>query len=548
MSVIPFNQWPPVEKEHYVSLALITNESMSRHDTFSHSTIRGSVDDVFKRKKMEDEKAGIDYVFPKMLSSDKRWLVLIEGRPGSGKSTLATKVSKDWGEGKRLQDVEFLVLVRLRRFLGRKAVSFEDIFGVYCDNAFVVSKVIDEIKLTEGKSVCFILDGLDEYSAVFRSGNLIHDLIFGLKLPNASIFMTSRPAGSHRLRNSTRLQQNIEIVGFLDDEVEKYIKEYYKDEPGKAEDLLEYLRSHPNVARMCYLPLHIAMVVYLHKLVPHTLPRLPNTETELYIMIVLHTLLRSLQREIDDPDEVDDIELHEFVHLPEEKRSIFEGTCHLAFKATLQQKQIFTGKEILESKSSMIVPTKKAFDSLGLLTVDRMPADSSLPTKTFSFLHLTIQEFLSAVYLVDYLDQNKQLKKIEKHGGKVHMRVVWKFYSGLSTQRKNNLFFIKAFKMIIAQNASQGLARLSMIHCAFESKEKQACSDVLTQLGGTVNMEDVSLTPSDCAAIGYVAIHASKELRILDLSYSHLGSPGVNALVQELQTSKESLSNLKELR
>ena len=159
-----------------------------------------------------------------------------------------------------------------------------------------------------------------------------------------------------------------------------------------------------------------------------------------------------------------------------------------------------------------------------------MISRSSFLTNTYSFLHLTLQEFLSAVYLVDHLDNAKQLKIIEEHGGKVHMWVVWKFYSGLSTQRKNPVFSV-AFHSIVAQNVSDGLPSLSMMHCAFESQKNEACADVLAQLSGCVNVQDITLNPSDCAAISYVVINAYQELKYLDLSYCHLGPSGIDAFV-----------------
>ena len=106
------------------------------------------------------------------------------------------------------------------------------------------------------------------------------------------------------------------------------------------------------------------------------------------------------ERQIDGPDEEDDIEFHETCDLPKEKEPVFKSTCKLTFQATLDQKQMFTGKEIHDSRLLEINPIKrKEFDSLGLLTIDRMISRSSSLTNTYSFLHLTLQEFLSAVHL-----------------------------------------------------------------------------------------------------------------------------------------------------
>ena len=118
----------------------------------------------------------------------------------------------------------------------------------------------------------------------------------------------------------------------------------------------------------------------------------------------------------------DELELHDIEDLPDEKMRIFTRICQLAFEATHKQRQVFTGKQILDEKVLPVVPTKDDFNSLGLLTVDRQLAERALPTKTFSFLHLTLQEFLAAYHLVKQCSDSEQLKSIADHGGEIHMR------------------------------------------------------------------------------------------------------------------------------
>ena len=528
MPILPLDAWPPVKKQHYVSLALITSQNMSRQDFFSRATIRGSVDDIYKEKRPIE----FEDIFPAKIGSKKRYIVLIEGRPGAGKSTLITKVSIDWANGAILQDVEIFVLVRLRRFLGRTKLTLEDIFGIYSPQASLISSLVKDVSQTGGKGVCFAFDGLDEYKDVFRSGNLIQELIGGKKLPNASIYMLSRPAGSHRLRNSTRLTYNIEIIGFLETEVHNYIIDYYEDNSIKASSLWKYLQDHPNIARMCYIPLHLAMIVYLYDLGPE---HLPDTETNLYDKFVLHTLYRAIQRDMD-VDDADDFELHSFEQIPIEKRDLFKSVCQLAFEATRDQKQIFTGKEILESNYKFPVePDMRSFNSLGLLLVDKMTAESSLPTKTFSFLHLTLQEFLSAVYLTEYTNEVEQLGLIDNLGGSIHMWVVWKFYCGLNAIKTSRpRIFTDAFRSLTRLNISDRLGHLHLMHCAFESRMQESCAEVLHQLKGTVDVQDIALNPSDCAALGDVFSKAPLELKELDLSYCHIGPVGIQTLSEKV--------------
>lgn len=535
MPEIPLGQWPPIRKVHYINLALITSDPMPRSDTFSRATIRGSVDDVLARK----EPTTYEKVFPNKLTSKShgRHLILIEGRPACGKSTLLTKVSKDWSEGKLLQDVKFLVLVRLRRYLGKKDLCLEDLFGQYCASSADVALVIEEVSRTGGKGVCFLLDGLDEYSHLMAQSNLLNKLLLGHLLPNASIVMASRPAASFKLRNSLKLSQHVEIIGFLEKEIQAYIDHALEDKPEKAKSLCRYLEKHPNIGRMCYLPLHLAMVVFLFELGVE----LPDAETDLYCKFTLHTLHRSFLREdnkaVDsDEDEDDEDEFHNLSQIPDKKKELFKSICLLAFLSTVDQKQIFTGKDIIEMDLKLPIDfKKKAFDSLGLLTVDRIIADSSLPTKSFSFLHLTLQEFLSAAHIVYHCNEKQQREVIAEHRDKDHMWVVWKFYCGLgSSMKTSHGFFNDAFRAISSRNISRRVGILNMMHCAFESKNVGACVDLVNLLDGILDVKDISLTPSDCVALGTVASSAYDKMKEVDLSYCHLGPDGIQALVEQL--------------
>jgi hypothetical protein len=208
MLIIESEQWPPVKEHFYISLALITPDFMPRSDTFSRATIRGSVDDVYKRK----EQIDFNQAFPDQLASKKHYVSLIEGRPGCGKSTLITKVSKDWAEETLLKDIELFLLIRLRRFVGKTHLTLKDLLGIYCLDADVIDLIHKKITKEGGKGVCFAFDGLDEYSAHLVEGNLVMNIIYGYMLPHAAVFMTSRPATTERFRRKTLLTRDIEIT------------------------------------------------------------------------------------------------------------------------------------------------------------------------------------------------------------------------------------------------------------------------------------------------------------------------------------------------
>ena len=540
MPEIPHNQWPPVKRAQYVNLALITNEDMMRTDLYSRATLHGSVDDILRKK----QDIPFEKVFPEQLSQALSHTTLIEGRPGCGKTTLLVKVAKDWGRKEILKGADIFVLVMVRQFMGKANITREDIISTYCPQPSVNKAVVEFMEKNGGEGVVFALDGLDEYPHAVDKSNLIFKIVHGVVFPKSQVYVTSRPANAFRLREIATA--NIEIIGFLTQQIHKYIDIHYEGNTEMARSLKLFLENHPNIGKMCYLPLHLAMVVFLHESGSH----MPSTETEMYHTFTLHTIFRALRRETEsnsDPEAVDEIEFHDYECLSEEKAKVFRMICYLALIATERQRQVFTGKEILEHKVFPHNPTRREFDSLGLLTVDRQLAERALPTKIFSFLHLTHQEYLAAEYLSKFMCDEEQLQTIEEFKKAIHMRMVWKFYCGLSHQSK---VFLTAFTSIVEANKDDRQAALHMMHCAYESTEASACVTLMKKLKGVMDVQDITLNPSDCTALGCVVADASKAVFELDMSYCHIGPEGMEAFVSAIESQPNSfiLSEVHTLR
>ncbi len=138
------------------------------------------------------------------------------------------------------------------------------------------------------------MDGLDEYIP-HKSKTFIFDLIKKEILPKSVVIVASRPAGVARFRSIATKQ--VEVLGFLNDQISEYIDGYIFSVKSKCEDLHKYLDEHPNVHHMCYLTIHAAMVCYLFYCLD---VNLPQTETDIYDQFTRHTLLRSISRHSDD--------------------------------------------------------------------------------------------------------------------------------------------------------------------------------------------------------------------------------------------------------
>ena len=503
---IPRDSWPPRGNNTYINLALIKQGSIEKAGEYARNTIQGDMDDIFANKdsiKYED-------VFTNLESGTR---LLIEGRPGSGKTTLVHKFSQDWGRGKlQLKNNKLVFLVHLRGFFNNSDVMLRDIVQQYYmqEAAHMVDAVIKCSVDHNGEGLCFILDGLDEYSPKSKGKTFIFKLIKRQLLPKSIVIVASRPAATAKLRNIATRQ--VEVIGFLKQQINEYIEKYQFSGVDKRIDLHKYLDHHPNVHHMCYLPIHAAMVCYLFDKMGSKLPR---TETKMYTEFANHTLLRNLTRyekELDyDLESPDDLQ--------SEDKEIFDKICKLAFEKTAASRQVFKKKEI----RNIFGDASSGSETMGLITIDQIASICGFD-KLYTFLHLTFQEYLAA-YHISKLEEVKQLEVINQYSQKKHMIVVWKFYCGLVdfNEQEQKLRKIMSLK-----------DDLFNVHCAFESQQTVTCDGVVRAAeSGTLSFNNHFFTPSDSTAIGYIIKNAEFPVEKVVLDRCTLSQEAVDTLIDE---------------
>ena len=505
---VPEDTWPPVSNNTYINLALIKPGAIDKAGEYAYNTIQGDADDILKDKDRIEYKE----VFSNLVSGTR---LLIEGRPGSGKTTLVHKFSQDWASGKlNLKNIRFLFLVHLRVLLNDPSIELRDILKHYYKDQVRLDQILDHSERFSGEGLCFVLDGLDEYSPKGKKNTTIFKLINKQLLPKSIVVVASRPAAVVHLKSVAT--KRVEVLGFQKEQISQYIKEYKFSNAEKIQNLESYLEQHPNVHHMCYLPIHASMVCYLFNLMGTALAR---TETEMYTSFMIHTLLRTVMRcdenegYLQSPDD-----------LPEMERGIFFQICKLAFEKTVSSKQVMKRSEI----KHFFKDVSCGKESLGLITVDCIAAKFGFQD-LYTFLHLTFQEYLAA-YHITKLGEEEQTKIIEKYGKKKHMRVVWKFYCGLIDFENDTKKFEKLVK------CSESPDDLFHIQCAFESQKSIVCDSVIRSgEEGSLTLKSHFLTPSDLTAIGFVVSTASEShpVKKLVLNRCTLAEEGISAFFQE---------------
>ena len=373
--------------ERPISLALVhkeKNESDSSFIQLQEMLFNGSVD------KIQMKKTPVNMGEIGSLDGGKTAakFVLIEGGPGMGKSTLCWQLCRLWREGKLLHEWDLMVIIEIRDESTRQAKNLYDLF-YHPDNKIRLA-IEQDIQNREGEGLLIFLDGYDELSEEQRNQmSVLQKILTNKLLRKATIVVTSRPTALTKLplQYKQKLNQHISIAGFNKTEIRMYITLACKDSQ-LLESFHSYVDNNPFILSVMYNPLHCSIVTELyiqywengHRFAPKTL-------TELYNAFILNLLKYNLPT-LDMPSAIK--------HLPEDVRNNFMKLAELAAHGLPENKYVFTDDVPCE-KLGLMVSVKKLYSIRPELNM------------SYIFLHLTVQEYLSAYYWSQHTEQSSEL-------------------------------------------------------------------------------------------------------------------------------------------
>ena len=423
-------KWPPTPSKVFINLVCIDRKTVSpkQADEITQKMVEYGDVDAILRKKTPIEFSSIAQGMPV-----SQPLIIIEGAPGVGKSTFAWEYCRKWERGEIAQQYKLVLLFRLRDEMITKATSFSDLLNCIYNDSEICDAVQREMKSDHGASILILLEGFDELPKDCRSQSSLFMKIIHGKLPeihNATVLVTSRPWATHDLHRkcSHRIFQHLEILGFRDEQIEEYIKSIYSDENGfisesarkSLKGLMEYIRTYPQIRACMYIPLNAAIVVSVYQECQRDSCILPKTLTELYFALLQTILLRYLHGHQNYSEQTWQIQSLErdlpksvYQKLLEISRLAYEGICTKQGKSV---KLIYTD-------------LPPCFDSLGLMQSVYQLYVSRGEQVSHNFLHLTVQEFLTAFY-ISTLSPPEQLEHFQRKDGR--MNVVLIFVSGIT--------------------------------------------------------------------------------------------------------------------
>ncbi len=358
-------------------------------------------DRIYKEK----EPIDIKELIPKSTKNNTS-RALIFGTAGVGKTTLCKYIAYNWAIGNLFNEFELVIYLPLRDWEDKTVKENIESFYPFISE-FDIEVDINDIL---SRKTLFIFDGYDElkeeYKRNFRKSlEIVKDYI-----------ITSRPYGYSKGEFS--INESFENIGFKDEEVEEYIKKYFKNEIEKANRLKEALKNNINIYQIAHIPLMLELICYTFKDVGKEVDVSSLTMTELYknVVDIIFKGHIGKRKEIKEIKRID-------------RKNIQKLLGKLAFEGLKRQRIIFDGdfvEEILTDKEIKYLQDKVIIS--GFLKSDREWVD--LLDNNLEFIHLTFQEYLSAYY-VSQLEKEEIKEIVRKYKFYSHMQVFFTFLSGL---------------------------------------------------------------------------------------------------------------------
>ncbi|XP_070786577.1 protein NLRC3-like isoform X1 [Enoplosus armatus] len=536
-------------------------ETASRKPDTPETTIRQ--EDIFKPSPGRDEPIRT---------------VMTKGVAGIGKTVLTQKFTLDWAEDKANQDIHFTFPFTFRELNVLKEKKYSLVELVH--HFFTETKEAGICRFEEFQ-VVFIFDGLDECRLPLDFHNkeiltdvtestsvdvLLTNLIRGNLLPSARLWITTRPAAANQIPPGY-VDMVTEVRGFTDPQKQEYFRKRFRDDK-QASRIISHIKTSRSLHIMCHIPVFcwITATVLEDVLKTREGGELPKTLTEMYIhFLVVQSKLKNIK--YDGGAETDP-------HWSPETRKMIESLGKLAFEQLQKGNLIFYESDLTECG----IDIRAASVYSGVFTQIFKEERGLYQDKVFSFVHLSVQEFLAALHVhltfinsgVNLLSEKQSTsqksetretqfyqsavdKALQSPNG--HLDLFLRFLLGLSLESNQTLLrglltqtgsgsltnqvTVKYIKKKIEETPSAEKS-INLFHCLNELNDRSLVEQIQQSLrSGRLSTDNLS--PAQWSALVFILLSSEKDLDVFDLKKYSASEEALLRLLPVVKTSKKAL-------
>ncbi|XP_058012047.1 NACHT, LRR and PYD domains-containing protein 3-like isoform X4 [Ahaetulla prasina] len=387
--------------------------------------------------------------------------VVLQGAAGIGKTTMAKKIMLNWASQDfypdRFNYVFYIYCRELNLHTESEKSSIAEIISKQCPSGYAVENVIQNILKNE-KKLLFIIDGFDEFRYSFdQSENyfcidpwkkepvriLLKSLFQKKLLPESSLIITTRPIALDTLHQCLEYPRFFQILGFSREKREEYFQNFFGKNKDQATQALRFVKQNDTLFTMCVIPLVSWIICTVMKQEMEEgidLQKTPCTLTAIY-MLYLSSLLK--------------------FHHKEAKQNVqrkLKSFCSLAAEGIWEQQILFREEDL--KKHSLVQD-----DFFPLFLNQNIFKQDIHRIQTFSFIHLSFQEFFAALLYVledkkkwHSQNPNSNLKTLLRRHNiyfESDFAVGFRFLFGFLNEENRMKNLKKDFRCIISQRSKE---------------------------------------------------------------------------------------------
>lgn len=487
-----------------------------------------------------DTKIGIDNLFSQAHGSTNACpkAIILQGNSGNGKSFIAQKIILDWAKGDLFAGI------------------FDAVFHLQCSELNCISGDISLVELLncsedmtqilkdKEKRVLFLIDGFDELRFSLptkalpvrvdiqaKPGAVLSSLLKGFMLKESFLLVTTRSTSSEELGKLLKCPQCFtEIMGFSEKGVQEYFQKFFEDQDLSTQ-VHEQVKMHEALYTACFSPVMCWIICNIFKQ-KHDMGRELTSGLKSTTAIFIDFVLTMLEHHCQDLNQS-----QQFI--------LLKNLGQLAEEGMLKGKILFEKQLVPEVIINMVgLPFLCTFHQREGTHVKEM----------FSFMHLSFQEFFTALFFVS-LDKTASEPKVQQllsmYHGNSHLSPVIQFLFGLSNKKVTKLIHKRHPHIVIRGIGSlleKWMYRLVKMNsnfssfilpCLYEFKDEKVAINVMkiweTKTAG-VNLFLTQMTEYHAAVY---CLHFCRHISSLHLS---------NCTMQTLKMMEKVLSKCDDLR